>query len=253
VADQHGDRHRDSLGHREAGGLDPDVVSERRPGRDKRKDDKLAGTHATISRIKPTPGLGLYACAALSTLCLVASPASAHMGTGLAGGFQSGFLHPLSGFDHLLAMVSVGLWGAFLGRPLIIALPVIFPAVMAIGGALGIAGVQLPPVEIGIALSVLVLGIMIAGAVRAPVWLACTIVAIFAIFHGYAHGKELPSAADPVGYSVGFMLCTGLLHVCGIGIGLLNDRPGGVIVTRAMGGLIAVAGLWFMAKAFGIL
>ena len=175
------------------------------------------------------------------------------MGTGLAGGFQSGFLHPLSGFDHLLAMVSVGLWGAFLGRPLIVALPVIFPAVMAIGGALGIAGVPLPPVEIGIALSVLVLGIMIAGAVRAPVWLACTIVAIFAIFHGYAHGKELPSAADPVGYSVGFMLCTGLLHVCGIGIGLLNDRPGGVIVTRSMGGLIAVAGLWFMAKAFGIL
>ena len=175
------------------------------------------------------------------------------MGTGLAGGFVSGFLHPLSGVDHLLAMVSVGLWGAFLGRPLIVALPVIFPAVMAIGGAMGIAGVPLPPVEIGIALSVLVLGIMIAGAVRAPVWLACTIVAIFAIFHGYAHGQELPSAADPVGYSVGFMLCTGLLHVCGIGIGLLNERPGGIVVTRTMGGLIALAGMWFMAKAFGVL
>ena len=175
------------------------------------------------------------------------------MGTGLAGGFQSGFLHPLSGFDHLLAMVSVGLWGAFLGRPLIVALPVIFPAVMAVGGALGIAGVPLPPVEIGIALSVLVLGIVIAGAIRAPVWLACTIVAIFAIFHGYAHGKELPSAADPVGYSVGFMLCTGLLHVCGIGIGLLNERPGGIVVTRSMGVLIALAGIWFMAKALGVL
>ena len=175
------------------------------------------------------------------------------MGTGLAGGFVSGFLHPLSGFDHLLAMVSVGLWGAFLGRPLIVALPVIFPAVMAVGGALGIAGVPLPPVEIGIALSVLVLGIMIAGAVRASVWLACTIVAIFAIFHGYAHGQELPSAADPVGYSVGFMLCTGLLHVCGIGIGLLNERPGGLAVTRTLGGLIGVAGIWFMAKAFGFL
>ncbi|WP_419816720.1 HupE/UreJ family protein [Glacieibacterium sp.] len=175
------------------------------------------------------------------------------MGTGLAGGFVSGFLHPLSGVDHLLAMVSVGLWGAFLGRPLIVALPVIFPAVMAIGGAMGIAGVPLPPVEIGIALSVLVLGIMIAGAVRAPVWLACTIVAIFAIFHGYAHGQELPSAGDPVGYSVGFMLCTGLLHVCGIGIGLLNERPGGIVVTRTMGGLIALAGVWFMAKAFGVL
>ena len=199
-------------------------------------------------------GHTLYARAAFSTLLLVAaSPAAAHMGTGLAGGFQSGFLHPLSGFDHLLAMVSVGLWGAFLGRPLIVALPVIFPAVMAVGGALGIAGVPLPPVEIGIALSVLVLGIVIAGAIRAPVWLACTIVAIFAIFHGYAHGKELPSAADPVGYSVGFMLCTGLLHVCGIGIGLLNERPGGFVVTRAMGGLIALAGIWFMAKALGVL
>ena len=175
------------------------------------------------------------------------------MGTGLAGGFQSGFLHPLSGFDHLLAMVSVGLWGAFLGRPLIIALPVIFPAVMAIGGALGIAGVKLPPVEIGIALSVLVLGAMIAGAVRAPVWLACTIVAVFAIFHGYAHGKELPSAADPVGYSVGFVLCTGLLHIAGIGVGLLNDRPGGIVVTRGMGALIALAGGWFLAKSLGVL
>ncbi len=171
------------------------------------------------------------------------------MSTGLAGGFASGFVHPFSGFDHLLAMVSVGLWGAFLGRPLIIALPVIFPAVMAIGGALGIAGVPLPPVEIGIALSVLVLGAMIAGAVRAPVWLACSIVAVFAIFHGYAHGKELPSAADPIGYSVGFVLATGLLHIAGIGIGLLNDRRGGVIVTRSLGGLIALAGLWFLYAA----
>ncbi|MGI4877289.1 MAG: HupE/UreJ family protein [Janthinobacterium lividum] len=179
----------------------------------------------------------------------MAAPAAAHMGTGLAGGFQSGFIHPLTGFDHLLAMISVGLWGAFLGRPLIVALPVIFPAVMAIGGALGIAGVPLPPVEIGIAVSVLVLGAAIAGAVRAPVWLACTVVAIFAIFHGYAHGKELPSAADPIGYSLGFVLCTGLLHVLGIGIGTINDRPGGAIVTRSLGALIAATGVWFLYVA----
>ncbi len=179
-------------------------------------------------------------------LAVTAAPASAHTGTGLAGGFQSGFLHPFSGFDHLLAMVSVGLWGAFLGRPLIVALPVIFPTVMAIGGILGIAGVSLPPVEIGIAVSVLVLGAMIAGAVRAPVWLAVTIVAIFAIFHGYAHGKELPSAADPVGYSAGFVLATGLLHVVGIGIGLINERPGGAVITRSMGGLVMIAGMWFL-------
>ncbi len=148
-------------------------------------------------------------------------------------------------------MVSVGLWGAFLRRPLIIVLPVIFPAVMAVGGVLGMSNVPLPPVEIGIALSVLVLGAMIAFAVRAPVWLAALIVAVFAIFHGYAHGKELPSAADPVGYSVGFVLATGMLHVVGIGIGMLNDRPGGIVVTRAAGGLIMLAGLWFLAKALG--
>jgi urease accessory protein len=178
-----------------------------------------------------------------------AMPVSAHTGTGLAGGFTSGFLHPFSGFDHLLAMVAVGLWGAFLGRPLIILLPVIFPAVMAVGGVLGMVGVPLPPVEIGIALSVLVLGVMIAGGVRAPVWLASTIVAIFAIFHGYAHGKELPSAADPIGYSVGFVLATGILHVIGIGIGVAKDYRGGVAATRGAGGLIAAAGIYFLTLA----
>lgn len=180
---------------------------------------------------------------------LIATPAAAHSGTGLPGGVTAGFLHPFGGFDHMLAMLAVGLWGAFLGRPLIVLLPVIFPGVMAIGGALGIAGVALPPVEIGIALSVLVLGAMIAGAVRPPVWLACVIIAGFAIFHGYAHGEELPSAADPIGYSLGFVLATGLLHVAGIGIGMLNDRPGGVLVTRGIGGVIAACGLWFLWRA----
>jgi urease accessory protein len=179
----------------------------------------------------------------------VAFPAWAHTGTGLPGGFASGFLHPLSGFDHLLAMVSVGLWGAFLGRPLIIALPVIFPTVMVVGAGLAMAGVPAPPTEIGIALSVLMLGAAIAAAWRAPVWIACVIVGVFALFHGYAHGKELPSAADPIGYAVGFVLATGLLHVCGIGIGLINNRPGGVIVTRLMGGGVAAAGLVFLYLA----
>jgi urease accessory protein len=183
---------------------------------------------------------------------MAAGPALAHTGTGLPGGFISGFLHPLSGFDHLLAMVSVGIWGAFLGRPLIIALPVIFPTVMAVGGALGMANVPLPRVEIGIAISVLVMGGVIAFALRAPVWLACLIVGVFAIFHGYAHGKELPSAADPIGYSVGFVLATGLLHVAGIGIGLLNNRPGGVIATRGMGALIALTGVFFLYQALRV-
>jgi urease accessory protein len=182
----------------------------------------------------------------------IGSAAEAHMGTVLAGGFGSGFRHPFSGADHLLAMVSVGLWGAFLGRPLIFALPVIFPAVMVAGAVMGMLVVPLPPVEMGIALSVTVLGGCIALSVKAPVWVASLIVAIFAIFHGYAHGKELPSAADPVGYSLGFVLATGSLHVMGIGIGFLNDRQGGVRVTRGLGVLIAGAGVWFLFKAVAL-
>jgi len=184
-----------------------------------------------------------------AAMALLGTPALAHTGTGLAGGFASGFAHPLSGPDHLLAMVSVGLWGAFLGRPLIYALPVIFPAVMVFGAALGMFAVPLPTVEIGVALSVLVLGACIALGLRAPVWVACAIVAVFGIFHGYAHGRELPSAADPAGYSVGFVLATGMLHVAGIGIGFLNDRPGGVKVTRGLGGAIGAAGAWFLYQA----
>lgn len=183
------------------------------------------------------------------TIALAASPAWAHSGTGLPGGFMSGFLHPLSGVDHMLAMVSVGLWGAFLGRPLVYALPVIFPTVMAVGGVMGMAGVPMPPVEIGIAISVLVLGGLIALAVRAPVWAACALVGAFAIFHGYAHGQELPSAADPIGFSLGFVLSTGLLHVAGIGLGLMNVRPAGVVVTRCLGGLIAATGVYFLYTA----
>ena len=189
------------------------------------------------------------AVAAMIVMALVAAPAEAHQGTGLAGGFQSGFLHPLSGPDHMLAMVSVGLWGAFLGRPLVFALPMLFPTVMAIGGAVGMAGVPLPPVELGIAISVLTLGLMIAFKVRAPVAVACIIVGVFALFHGYAHGAELPSAADPVGYSAGFVLATGLLHIAGIGLGTFRSRPGGEIALRATGGAIALCGMWFLVGA----
>jgi urease accessory protein len=175
--------------------------------------------------------------------------AAAHTGTGLSGGFASGFGHPFTGFDHLLAMVSVGLWGAFLGPPLIRALPVIFPTVMVGGAVLGMFGVPVGSVEIGIALSVVVLGGCIALSVQARVWAASMIVGTFAVFHGYAHGKELPSAADPFGYSAGFVLATGLLHVLGIGIGFLNERPGGRVVTRSLGGLIGGLGVWFLYRA----
>ncbi len=186
---------------------------------------------------------------AAGSMALLCGPAEAHLGTGLPGGFASGFEHPFSGLDHLLAMVSVGLWGAFLGRPLVFLLPVIFPTVMAIGAVLAMFGCPSPPIELGIALSVLILGGCIALAVEAPIWVASLIVAAFALFHGYAHGRELPSAADPVGYSAGFVLATGLLHVLGIGIGTLNMRPGGMVVSRSAGGLIAIVGVWFLYEA----
>lgn len=179
------------------------------------------------------------------------APALAHDGTGVKRGFLSGVMHPLAGVDHLLAMVAVGLWGAFLGRPLIVALPVIFPMLMAVGGLLGIVGVPVPPVEVGIALSVVLLGAAIGAAYKAPIWLACTLVGLFGLFHGYAHGQELPAASDPVAYGLGFVLATGALHVAGIGIGSFNHSPVGRGATRTLGVGIALAGFYFLFAALG--
>lgn len=198
----------------------------------------------------PSQKLSRTAIASLAIAAfLLAGPASAHDGTGLAGGFSAGFLHPLTGFDHMLAMVAVGLWGAYLGRPLVAALPVIFPSFMAFGALLGMAGAPLPPVEIGIALSVLLLGMAITFHLKPPNWAACLIVAMFGLFHGYAHGLELPSAADPVGYSAGFVLSTGLLHVCGIALGVLKEYRVGARIVTGMGGLIAASGALFIVRA----
>ncbi|WP_172300224.1 HupE/UreJ family protein [Pseudoruegeria sp. HB172150] len=177
---------------------------------------------------------------------LTATAAAAHTGEGAAGGFASGFFHPIFGWDHVIAMVAVGLWGAFLGQPAIWILPVVFPLVMAIGGALGVAGVPLPAVETGIALSGIVLGLMIALAVRAPLWVAAVIVGIFAIFHGHAHGTELPEAANPYAYAVGFVIATGLLHLCGIALGFLTLLPWGRNAIRATGVAIAAIGGAFL-------
>ena len=173
--------------------------------------------------------------------------ASAHETAGIAGGFYSGFMHPVLGWDHVIAMVAVGLWGAFLGNPAIWILPVVFPLVMAFGGALGVLGVPVPAVETGIAISAIVLGAMVAFAVRPPIWIAAIIVGVFAIFHGHAHGTELPGAANPLAYSLGFVIATGLLHVSGIAFGLLVRWPYGKVAVQAGGGVIALAGAGFLA------
>lgn len=183
----------------------------------------------------------------ISLLGLVALPAHAHTGAGdLTGGFLTGFMHPVLGWDHVVAMVAVGLWGAFLGRPAIWVLPVVFPLVMAFGGVLGVAGVPLPGVEVGIALSAIVLGAMVALAARPPLPLAAVLVGVFAIFHGHAHGTELPEAANPIAFSLGFVIATGLLHICGIAFGLLVRWRAGRIAVRTGGGLIAAVGFGFL-------
>jgi len=179
-------------------------------------------------------------------LALFARTDSAHEAGDIAGGFASGFMHPILGWDHVVAMVAVGLWGAFLGSPAIWILPVVFPLVMAFGGALGVIGVPIPAVETGIAASAVVLGAMVAFAARPPIWIAAVIVGAFAIFHGHAHGTELPDAANPLAYSVGFVLATGMLHLGGIAFGLLVRWPAGKIAVRAGGGAIALAGVGFL-------
>lgn len=187
--------------------------------------------------VRPAPMLFTAA------LLLAAGDALAHSETGVAGGLLSGLLHPVLGFDHLVAMVAVGLWGAQLGKPAIWLLPVTFPLVMAAGAIAGVAGVPLPFVETGIAASALVLGAMVAFDVRPPFAVAAVIVGLFALFHGHAHGTEVPSVVNPLAYGVGFVTSTGLLHLAGILIGLLVKWPNGARVVRGCGAVVAAVGI----------
>jgi len=182
-------------------------------------------------------------------LALVSAVASAHQESGQTAGFLAGLAHPVSGMDHVLAMIAVGLWGAVLGAPAIWVLPVAFPVVMAFGGLLGLLGFSLPGVEIGIAVSAIVLGAMVATEVRPPIALAAVIVAFFAIFHGHAHGRELPEGTSALLYSLGFVVATGLLHAVGIVLGVAHRWPAGRQVVRVAGGGVALAGLLFLWRA----
>lgn len=180
---------------------------------------------------------------------LCAETAFAHPQKGAAVGFLTGFYHPISGLDHVLAMVAVGLWGAQLGAPAIWLLPVAFPMVMAMGGTLGLLGVPLPGTEYGIALSAILLGVVVLFEVRPPLAAAAALVGFFAIFHGYAHGTELPPGQSAMLYSIGFVLATGCLHAVGIGIGTVHKWAWGQKLVRFAGALVAVGGAFFMWKA----
>jgi urease accessory protein len=184
-------------------------------------------------------------------LALAAMPALsfAHVEQGQAAGFLTGFGHPWSGLDHVLAMIAVGLWGAQLGSPAVWLLPVAFPMMMSLGAVMGLTGMGLPGVEVGIALSALLLGGMVMGEVRPKLAVAVVLVGFFAIFHGHAHGTELPPGQSGLLYSMGFVVATGCLHGMGIGIGTINRWPAGRIALRGAGAFIAAMGLFFLARA----
>ncbi|MEP9356900.1 HupE/UreJ family protein [Xanthobacter sp. KR7-65] len=202
-----------------------------------------------MTRIAPFSRLTL----ALALCAIPLAPALAHTGSGVQEGVLSGFLHPLLGPDHLVAMVAVGLWGAQLGNPAIWVLPITFPLVMAVGGLLGISGIDIPFVEPLIAISGIALGMMVALNVRPPLWAAAILVGVFAVFHGYAHGQELPEAADAVAYAVGFVVATGMLHLLGILIGVLVRWEAGAAAVRACGAAIGCVGFYFLLGAVGII
>ena len=185
-------------------------------------------------------------------LCIILfapAPAFAHIQQGEAAGFLTGFVHPISGLDHVLAMVAVGLWGAQLGAPAIWVLPVAFPLVMAMGGMLGLMGVPVPGIEYGIAASAILLGAAVLFEVRASLFATALLVGVFAIFHGHAHGTELPPGQSALLYSMGFVIATGCLHALGIGIGAVHRWTWGQKLLRAAGAIVLLGGVVFFWRA----
>ncbi len=182
---------------------------------------------------------------------LLPGAALAHTGAEHLGGFATGFAHPLLGLDHLLAMVGVGLWATRLAaageRRALWTVPLAFVAAMALGGGAALAGFALPGLELGIAGSVLLLGLLIAAPFVVPAGAAMALVAAFALFHGVAHGLEMPLAAQPALYGFGFLLATALLHGVGVGLGLGAGRLASLRSVRLAGGALALAGLWLVA------
>jgi urease accessory protein len=209
-----------------------------------REDDM---THNKTQSNQGTSAIFMAVMAAVAMLA--AGPASAHITQDTAGGFSHGFLHPLSGADHFLAMFAVGIWGAQMGGRAVWALPVTFPLIMAMGGLAGIMQVPFGGIETGIAMSMAVLGAAIAAAWRPNDTIALAVVSVFAVFHGYAHGAELPIATDPADYAVGFVIATGMIHVLGVGVGLALKKPFAGRLARALGGGIVAGGAYFLLLA----
>ncbi|MBL9142164.1 MAG: HupE/UreJ family protein [Verrucomicrobiaceae bacterium] len=172
------------------------------------------------------------------------SLAHAHIGVGHASGLLHGMAHPVSGLDHLCAMVAVGLWAAQCGGRTLWLVPLAFVSVMTVGGMLGAAGMPLPLVEQGIAASLLVLGLLMAAAVRLPLAASVGLVGLFALFHGHAHGTEMPDTASGLAYGLGFVIVTISLHLLGMGAGVLVQKWGSARLLRFAGGAVTVCGVY---------
>jgi len=181
--------------------------------------------------------------ASLALFALTPMLAQAHILPGESHGFASGFNHPLHGLDHILAMVAVGLWAAQLGGRALWLVPASFVGFMSFGGVLGMMQFHLPMVEAGILASVLILGILIAASARLPLVVAMALTGLFAVFHGHAHGTEVPLAASGFTYAVGFALATAALHACGIGLGMLAQKRLPAPMLRFAGVGITLAGI----------
>jgi urease accessory protein len=186
--------------------------------------------------------------AVLAGSLVLTSAANAHTGGGAVHGFAHGFEHPFGGWDHLLAMVAIGLWAAQLGGRAIWAVPTAFVATMLLGGLAGMAGFSLPFMEVGILASVVGLGVLIAAAFRLPLALTVALAACFALFHGQAHGLEMPANASGFTYAAGFVLSTIALHAVGLAAGFGLQKLSTPVLTRAAGACVAVLGVWLTLK-----
>lgn len=183
-----------------------------------------------------------------AVLGLSAAPAFAHTGMGAAAGFMAGLAHPFAGADHLLAMVTVGLWAGVIGGRATWLLPVSFLLAMALGGVLGMEGVVLPAVETGIAVSVLGLGLLLAFNPSLPMAACMAITAAFAVFHGHAHGTEMPLSASGLTYGLGFLAATATLHAMGLSAMLALKSRLTPAAVRIAGGAVGLAGLSLLAS-----
>jgi len=198
---------------------------------------------------RPVARVSLFAAVVTLALTGLNSAALAHVGDHSHMSFAQGLAHPFTGLDHVLAMVAVGLWAAQLGRPAVWLLPATFPAVMAIGAAVGMSGSEMPWVEIGVAGSVVALGAAVAFAYRPSLAASAALIALFALLHGYSHGVELPADASGLIYGAGFVAATLTLHMIGIAIGLLANRIPVRYGARAAGAAIAVTGAVLLLTA----